>query len=202
MWQAEWSFISHSVAQVKKPWGHSFFFFFFSGHALRLAEILVPRPGIEPRATAVKVPNPNHWTTRELPLEAFSTLLPCTAANHQQIVNSVFKTYLESDHFSPPLFLTYSKPSGLWLQHARSFCFCCGPPQWSILRTTARVVLCRSYKVPRDLASFLLCALFLTTALPFIHISLGTLASLFREHTKHTSASGPLHLLFPLPRMS
>ena len=28
--------------------------------------ILVPRPGIEPRPLAVRVQNPNHWTTREV----------------------------------------------------------------------------------------------------------------------------------------
>ena len=27
--------------------------------------ILVPQPGIEPRLSAVKALNPNHWTTRE-----------------------------------------------------------------------------------------------------------------------------------------
>ena len=27
--------------------------------------ILVPRPGIEPRSTAMKVPSFNHWTTRD-----------------------------------------------------------------------------------------------------------------------------------------
>ena len=28
--------------------------------------ILVPQPGIEPVSSAVEVPSPNHWTTREL----------------------------------------------------------------------------------------------------------------------------------------
>ena len=28
--------------------------------------ILVPGPGIDPRPMAVKVPSPNHWTTREV----------------------------------------------------------------------------------------------------------------------------------------
>ena len=37
------------------------FFFFFFGQA----RILVPRPGIEPRPSAVKTPSPNQWTTRE-----------------------------------------------------------------------------------------------------------------------------------------
>ena len=30
-------------------------------------EILAPRQGIEPRPSAVKAWNPNHWTTREFP---------------------------------------------------------------------------------------------------------------------------------------
>ena len=30
-------------------------------------EILVPRPGIELKPSAVKVQSPNHWTTRESP---------------------------------------------------------------------------------------------------------------------------------------
>ena len=39
---------------------------FCFGHAARLAgSILFPQLGIEPRPSAVKVPSPNHWTTRE-----------------------------------------------------------------------------------------------------------------------------------------
>ena len=30
--------------------------------------ILVPRPGIEPRPSAVKAPSPNHWTAGEFPV--------------------------------------------------------------------------------------------------------------------------------------
>ena len=33
--------------------------------------ISVPPPGIEPRPLAVKVPSPNHWTSREFPKEQF-----------------------------------------------------------------------------------------------------------------------------------
>ena len=40
--------------------------------------ILVPQPGIEPGATAVKAPSPNYWTARELP----------------QIFTKIFKIYL------------------------------------------------------------------------------------------------------------
>ena len=29
--------------------------------------ILVPQPGIEPGAPAVRAPSPNHWTAREFP---------------------------------------------------------------------------------------------------------------------------------------
>ena len=29
--------------------------------------ILVPQPGIEPRAPAVEAQGPNHWTAREVP---------------------------------------------------------------------------------------------------------------------------------------
>ena len=42
------------------------FYFFFWSHCTA-CRILVPRPGIEPRPTAVKVLSPNHWTTREFP---------------------------------------------------------------------------------------------------------------------------------------
>ena len=34
--------------------------------------ILVPRSGIEPRPSAVKVQNPNHWTTWEFPMVDFN----------------------------------------------------------------------------------------------------------------------------------
>ena len=35
---------------------------------LEACGILVPQPGIEPRATAVKVLSPNQWTTMEVPM--------------------------------------------------------------------------------------------------------------------------------------
>ena len=41
-------------------------FFFFWPH-LASCGMLVPQPGIEPGATAVKAPSTNHWTTREFP---------------------------------------------------------------------------------------------------------------------------------------
>ena len=41
-----------------------FIFYFWLCH--RACGILVPRPGIEPGATAVRAPSPNHWTAREL----------------------------------------------------------------------------------------------------------------------------------------
>ena len=34
--------------------------------------IIVPWPGIEPRATAAKVPSPNHWTTKDIPPKCIS----------------------------------------------------------------------------------------------------------------------------------
>ena len=40
--------------------------FNFFGHAA-CCRILVPQPGIKPRAMAVKAPSPKHWTARELP---------------------------------------------------------------------------------------------------------------------------------------
>ena len=42
-----------------------FFFFFPFGLAMWLHRILLPRPGTEPRPSAVKVQSPNHWTTRK-----------------------------------------------------------------------------------------------------------------------------------------
>ena len=36
-----------------------------------LGGILVPRPGLEPTPSAVKLPTPNHWTAREFPLQNF-----------------------------------------------------------------------------------------------------------------------------------
>ena len=42
------------------------FIYLFIGN-LAACGILVPQPGIEPRAAAVKVLSPNHWTTTEVP---------------------------------------------------------------------------------------------------------------------------------------
>ena len=42
-----------------------FVFFFWPRHMA--CEILVPKPGIEPRPPAVKVPSPNYCTAREFP---------------------------------------------------------------------------------------------------------------------------------------
>ena len=44
-----------------------FFFFLMLGCTSQLSGSEFPRPGIEPRAAAVKVPSPNHWTAREFP---------------------------------------------------------------------------------------------------------------------------------------
>ena len=41
--------------------------FLGGGLYLEAYGILVPQPGIEPRAAAVKVLSPNHWTTTEVP---------------------------------------------------------------------------------------------------------------------------------------
>ena len=43
----------------------SFFFLIWLHH--EACEVLVPQPGVEPWALAVKVLNPNHWTSREIP---------------------------------------------------------------------------------------------------------------------------------------
>ena len=42
----------------------------FFGCALRLVGILVPRPGIEPAPSAVKVQSPNRWIARDFPSNA------------------------------------------------------------------------------------------------------------------------------------
>ena len=44
--------------------------FFFQPHHAACG-ILVPRPGIEPGAPALRVPSPNHWTTREFSVVCF-----------------------------------------------------------------------------------------------------------------------------------
>ena len=49
-------------------------YYFFWPH-LTACGILVPRPGIEPGAMAVKAPNPNHWTTREVPKDILFRIL-------------------------------------------------------------------------------------------------------------------------------
>ena len=45
-----------------------FFFSFSFWPRCEACGILVPQPGIEPAPSAVKVPSPNHWTARELPV--------------------------------------------------------------------------------------------------------------------------------------
>ena len=50
-------------------------FIYLFGPQLVASEILVRRPGIQPRATALKAPSPNHWTIRELPKADFGNLL-------------------------------------------------------------------------------------------------------------------------------
>ena len=44
-----------------------FFFLSFFGHAA--CRILVPKLGIEPMPLALEAQCPNHWTTRELPMQ-------------------------------------------------------------------------------------------------------------------------------------
>ena len=44
-----------------------YFLFIYSCHAHAACGILVPRPGIKPRPSAVNALSPNHWTTRKFP---------------------------------------------------------------------------------------------------------------------------------------
>ena len=56
-------------------WVGCFFCLFVCfGRTVRLVGILVPWPGIEPRPTAVRALNPNHWTAREFPWFCLHTL--------------------------------------------------------------------------------------------------------------------------------
>ena len=50
--------------------------FFFFDCAVRLAGILIPRPGIEPMPPAVEAQSPNQWTAREFPLYNFFKTTP------------------------------------------------------------------------------------------------------------------------------
>ena len=64
--------------------------------------ILVPQPGIEPGALAVKARSPNHWTAREFPPRTFSK-----AANWTKHLVSVLQVH--SLHTTPTkLALCYS----------------------------------------------------------------------------------------------
>lgn len=58
----------HSLENYTPP---TFLFFFFLDHTA--CRILLPWPGIEPMATAVKVPSPNQWTAREFFVFPFCT---------------------------------------------------------------------------------------------------------------------------------
>ena len=44
-----------------------FFYLFYFLPRRMACGILVPQPGTEPGALAVKAPSPNHWTAREFP---------------------------------------------------------------------------------------------------------------------------------------
>ena len=44
---------------------------FLGGHVAHLGGILVPQPGIETTSPVVEAQSPNHWTTREVPLNTF-----------------------------------------------------------------------------------------------------------------------------------
>ena len=46
-----------------------YYFLFWLSHTA--CGILVPQPGIEPRAPAVRAQSPHHWTARELPVHCF-----------------------------------------------------------------------------------------------------------------------------------
>ena len=76
---AMWLSISPLLTQGKEwpaapLWSAKLLFIYFKnylkiifGCVLRARESLVPRPGIEPRPSAVKVWSPKRWATREFP---------------------------------------------------------------------------------------------------------------------------------------
>ena len=74
--------------------------------------ILVPRPGTEPRPSAVKAPSPNHWTAREYPV--FSKFMQLCNHHHNPILKHLphpqkfTLTCLQSIHaFNPRQTLIY-----------------------------------------------------------------------------------------------
>ena len=52
---------------LSAPLPSFFFLFFFFWPCCSACGILVPRPGIEPKAPATEGQGPNHWTAREFP---------------------------------------------------------------------------------------------------------------------------------------
>ena len=61
--------LSFASAFIEILSSHSFLFFWPRLAAYR---ILIPRPGMEPRALAVRVLSPNHGTAREFPSHSFT----------------------------------------------------------------------------------------------------------------------------------
>ena len=55
--------------QHKDKTTHNFLSFFFFFGCAAACRILVPQPGIEPVPPAVEAWSPNHWTTREVPIQ-------------------------------------------------------------------------------------------------------------------------------------
>lgn len=120
-------------------------------------------------------------------------------------VGPIFKIYLESDHSSSSavsnLLLRHHRVSpGLWQQHAN------GPSVSAVVPS----IVCSPYKSQSDssvglksptwYSFFFLCGLVSYYCSSF-HSHQSRHTGFCVEYTKHTSASGPLHLLFPLPRM-
>ena len=80
-----------------------FSIYLFSWLCLRTCEILVPRPGIEPKLMAVKALVPNHWTSGELPFlfNKYPSLLFFNLICSWKISDFVFSVLLFSFFFDP-----------------------------------------------------------------------------------------------------
>ena len=103
-----------------------YFYLFIFCHTIQHAGILVPRPGIEPLPPAVEAWSPNHWITREVPLQDILKHSWIQVIHHLSLCPTLDCKLVFRDHKKQTLMLfTYVKEFRYSAVHLLQMLWCC-----------------------------------------------------------------------------
>ena len=102
-----------------------YFDLFIFCHTIQHAGVLVPRPGIEPLPPAVEAWSPNHWITREVPLQDTLKHSWIQVTHHLPLCPTLDCKLVFRDHKKTLLLFTHVKEFRYAAVHLLQMLWCC-----------------------------------------------------------------------------